>query len=78
MQSVTKLKSAYNHPDDVDLVIGAILETPVAGGQVGPTLQCILGEQLIRTRRADRYFYDVPELPHSFTDGKHWEGRNRI
>lgn len=41
-------------------MIGAILETPLDGAKVGPTLQCLLSEQFSRTRRGDRFFYDNP------------------
>lgn len=51
----------YEHPDDVDLTVGASLETHVAGALAGPTFLCILTEQFYRTRVGDRFFYENGE-----------------
>merc|ERR1719209_2092574 len=44
---VERLKLIYDHVDDVDLFIGGISETPVPGALLGPTFQCIIGDQLL-------------------------------
>ncbi|XP_077288401.1 peroxidase-like [Arctopsyche grandis] len=64
---IVLLKSMYEHVDDVDLFVGASMETDVHGSILGPTFQCIVGEQFYRTRVGDRYFYDVADMPHSFS-----------
>lgn len=54
------LKTIYQTPDDIDLVMGLISEIPYETGKVGPTSVCILGEQLMKTRHADSAFYNKP------------------
>lgn len=49
----------YKTWDDIDLLIGALLEKHADGAMVGPTMRCIISEQFVRTRVADRYFYDT-------------------
>ncbi|XP_063226524.1 peroxidase-like isoform X2 [Bacillus rossius redtenbacheri] len=65
--TVQKLSAAYAHPDDVDLLVGGMAERPAGGGLLGPTLRCVLGEQMARTRKGDRYFYDLAGKPGSFS-----------
>lgn len=43
-------------------MIGALFEKHVDDAMVGPTMRCIIKEQFIRTRLADRYFYDLPNV----------------
>ena len=50
-----KLRSTYGHPENIDVWVGGLLETPVEGGQVGPLVQCILVDQFKRLRDGDRY-----------------------
>lgn len=64
-----KLRVLYDHVDDVDLVIGGMSERPAEDGIVGPTFRCIISEQFARTLRTDRFFYDLPQQPHPFTQG---------
>lgn len=52
-----KLSQVYNHPDDIDLIIGGLAETPKKDSVVGETFACILADQFRRTREGDRYFY---------------------
>lgn len=44
--------------EDVDLTVGASLESHVAGALAGPTFLCILTEQFYRTRVGDRYWFE--------------------
>ncbi|XP_058812587.1 chorion peroxidase-like isoform X2 [Topomyia yanbarensis] len=52
-----KLQQLYSTPNDVDLYVGGILESPVQGGIVGKTFAEIISDQFSRLKRGDRYFY---------------------
>ncbi|XP_040167167.1 peroxidase [Anopheles arabiensis] len=43
------VRASYATVHDVDLIVGAIAERPVNGGIVGPTLSCLIREQLDRS-----------------------------
>ena len=64
------LKELYGSFDDIDLIVGGLAEDPLPGGILGPTFSCIIQEQLIRTRKADKFFYDRRGEQSSFTTGK--------
>ncbi|XP_015121636.1 peroxidase isoform X2 [Diachasma alloeum] len=65
---VKKLQGLYNHPSDVDLIVGGMVEKPVEDSILGPTFRCLLSEQFARTRWTDRYFYDSMAQPRPFTN----------
>jgi hypothetical protein len=67
---VAKLKDLYAHPDDVDLFVGGTAERVTEDVATGFTFRCIIGEQFLRTKKGDRFFYDVPNQPSSFTEGR--------
>ncbi|XP_077288395.1 peroxidase-like isoform X2 [Arctopsyche grandis] len=52
------LKKLYKDYRDVDLSVGGTLETLAPGAEIGPTFQCIINEQFLRTRQADRFWYE--------------------
>lgn len=56
--------------DDIDFIVGALLEAPVKGAKVGPTSRCIIADSFYRYKVGDRFFYDVPDQPGSFTAGR--------
>ncbi|XP_072384228.1 peroxidase-like [Diabrotica undecimpunctata] len=58
IEDVEKLISLYDHPDDIDLIVGGSLERTVPGTLAGPTFLCIMFEQFYRTRVADRFFFE--------------------
>ena len=49
-----RLSGVYGHPGNVDVWVGGLMEEPVAGSKVGPTVRCLLVEQFRRFRDGDR------------------------
>jgi len=68
--TVAKLKDLYAHPDDVDLLVGGMAERVSEDVAAGFTFRCIIGEQMLRTKKGDRFFYDVPNQPSSLTEAQ--------
>ncbi|XP_050547915.1 peroxidase-like, partial [Daktulosphaira vitifoliae] len=64
---VQKLKELYFSVNDIDFIVGALLEIPAKGAKVGPTSRSILAESFYRYKNGDRFFYDVLGQPGSFT-----------
>ncbi|KAM3960585.1 peroxidase-like [Aphomia sociella] len=67
VDQVNAIRMNYESVDDVDLMAGIIAERPMPDVLVGPTLACIMTEQLLRWRRADRFWYESPKRPMPFT-----------
>lgn len=63
----------YRHPDDIDLWSGGISERIIEGGMIGPTFACVVGRQFQNLRRGDRYWFENPNLPSSFTPGNDYD-----
>ncbi len=59
----------YGRIEDIDLYIGGTIEKAVPGSILGPTFQCIVGDQFRRLRMGDRFWYEEPGQPGSFTTG---------
>ena len=53
-----KLQSVYGSIDKIDLFIGGLAETPVAGSMVGQTFQIIMVNQFNTLRAGDRLYYE--------------------
>ena len=68
VQVVEDMRRIYQHIDDVDLFIGGMSETRIEDGLLGPTFLCLIGDQMARLRRGDRFFYE--EETAGFTPGK--------
>ncbi|KAL4126888.1 hypothetical protein QTP88_011088 [Uroleucon formosanum] len=62
-----RLLKQYQSWNDIELLVGALSEKHVDDAMVGPTMRCIIKEQFVRTRIADRYFYEAPGV---FTDNQ--------
>lgn len=65
--TVKRYASIYAHPSDVDLWSGGVSERPLPGSMVGPTFACIIATQFSYSRRGDRFWYELPNQPSSFT-----------
>lgn len=52
------LEQIYMDVQDIDLWSGAVSETNVDGGRVGPTFACIIGIQAQELKTGDRFWYE--------------------
>ncbi|CAC5407262.1 PXDN [Mytilus coruscus] len=60
------LASVYKSVDDVDLIVGGLLEKGICGS-VGPTFACILGIQYSRFKVGDRFWYESDDPQFAFS-----------
>lgn len=58
---IRRLGNLYASVDDIDLFTGGLSELPVHGGIIGPTFGCIIGMQLIRLKRCDRFWHETSD-----------------
>ncbi|KAK4323954.1 hypothetical protein Pmani_005413, partial [Petrolisthes manimaculis] len=64
---LNRLRTVYKHVSDIDLFVGLLAERPLKGAQVGPTLACILGDQFLRLKKGDRFWFENKSGPGAFT-----------
>ncbi|XP_017466448.1 PREDICTED: peroxidase-like [Rhagoletis zephyria] len=55
---IALMQKLYAFPDDVDLAIGGSLEAHAPESIIGPTFQCIIGQQFLNSRMGDRFFFE--------------------
>jgi len=67
---VEKLNNLYRDPNDVDLFPAMLVEKPLPGGIVGPTLSCLLGQQFNNLRQCDRFWYETGDPNLRFTESQ--------
>ncbi|KAK7082159.1 hypothetical protein SK128_006279 [Halocaridina rubra] len=72
---VNTFKLLYASVDDIDPFIAGISEVHSKGAILGPTFRCIVGDQFVRLKRGDRFFYDLADMPTSFTEAQLFEIR---
>ncbi|XP_073972965.1 salivary peroxidase/catechol oxidase-like isoform X2 [Rhodnius prolixus] len=65
--TVYRYMSIFQHTMDVDLWSGGVSEKPLPGSMIGPTFACIIATQMSYIRRGDRFWYELPNQPSSFT-----------
>lgn len=66
-ETVRRYQSIFEHPLDVDLWSGGVSEKPLPGSMLGPVFACIIATQFSYLRRGDRFWYELPNQPSSFT-----------
>ncbi|CAG4982446.1 unnamed protein product [Parnassius apollo] len=66
-ETVRKYQTIFEHPIDVDLWSGGVSERPLPGSMLGPTFACIIATQFSYSRRGDRFWFELPNQPSSFT-----------
>lgn len=61
-KDVRTLEEMYSRVEDIDLLVGGILEIPRESAAVGPTFLCLLKQQFTKIRNSDRFWYenDIP------------------
>lgn len=57
----------YGSVEDIDIWSAGVSERPLAGSLLGPTFSCIIAHQMQRIRHGDRFWYELPGQPSSFT-----------
>lgn len=65
--TIRRYASIFEHPADIDLWSGGVSEKSLPGSMLGPTFACIIATQLSYIRRGDRFWYELPNQPSSFT-----------
>ncbi|CAH0700224.1 unnamed protein product [Spodoptera exigua] len=65
--TLEKLSDIYDSVEDIDLLAAMWVEKPIPGGHVPRMFYSILAEQLLRTMKSDRHWYERPNRPHAFT-----------
>uniref|UniRef100_A0A1B0F069 Uncharacterized protein n=1 Tax=Phlebotomus papatasi TaxID=29031 RepID=A0A1B0F069_PHLPP len=65
--TIRRYESIFQHPADIDLWSGGVSERSLPGSMLGPTFACIIATQMSYSRRGDRFWYELPNQPSSFT-----------
>ena len=53
-----RLKSTYEHVDDIDLFVGGFLEQPDGGAILANVFRCIVGDTFQKLKFGDRCFFN--------------------
>jgi hypothetical protein len=66
-ETVRRYQSIFEHPADIDLWSGGVSERSLPGSLLGPTFACLIATQFSYLKRGDRFWYELPNQPSSFT-----------
>ncbi|XP_037912558.1 peroxidase [Hermetia illucens] len=66
-ETIRRYQSIFKHPNDIDLWSGGVSEKPLPGSMLGPTFACVIATQMSYSRRGDRFWYELPNQPSSFS-----------
>ena len=69
-QLVPRLQRLFGDISDIDLFLGGLMERPADDALLGPTFQCLVGDQFKRLKFGDRFWFEESGQPNSFTEGK--------
>ncbi|XP_066986396.1 peroxidase-like [Macrobrachium rosenbergii] len=64
---VEGFRKVYRSVHDIDLFVGGVSEHPIFGGILGPTFTCLVADQFLRIKKADRYWFEYQDGPAPFT-----------
>nr|XP_004925928.2 peroxidase [Bombyx mori] len=64
---IKRLRRVYKCAQDVDLMPGLWSERKIKDGSVPGTLYCLMAEQLLRSIKSDRHWYERRNRPYAFT-----------
>jgi peroxidase len=62
-----KLSEVNATPQDVDLYVGMLMETPISGSMIGSTGNCIWGREFHNKKFGDRHYFEHEGQPGSFS-----------
>ena len=54
IEHIEKLKTTYDHVDDIDLFVGGFLEPRIDDAVIGATFRCIIADVFGRLKYGDR------------------------
>ncbi|XP_055300072.1 peroxidase [Sitodiplosis mosellana] len=66
-ETIYRYQSIFEHPSDIDLWSGGVSEKALPGSMLGPTFACIIATQMSYVRRGDRFWFELPNQPSTFT-----------
>ena len=66
---VPRLQRLYGDISDIDLFLGGLMERPADDALLGPTFQCLVGDQFKRLKFGDRFWFEEGRQSNSFTEG---------
>ncbi|XP_014897184.1 thyroid peroxidase isoform X1 [Poecilia latipinna] len=54
-----KILHLYQHPDNIDVWLGGLVENFLAGSRTGPLFACLIGKQMKLLRDGDRFWWEA-------------------